>query len=135
MSKEFIYTNSYTTKDCEIKVKDLPSTFEPSSTYRTLFLKLEDHDNFRKEFVECLANGFKDLVIGLSNDKPTRDSKVTNDGIGIQIKDALKQLGNFMGYFVNSSSWHEQELKNYDKYELINRLQKVIVALKQNHEN
>lgn len=42
----------------------------------------------------------------------------------------LKTLGRFTGYFINSTCWRKQQLEDYDKMELIQRLERVVDILK-----
>lgn len=65
----------------------------------------------------------------LSLSKKSYESKLTEQDINIDIAHFVKSLGMTMGYFINSTSWREQELKDFDRQELKNRLQRLISQL------
>lgn len=84
----------------------------------------------RKPWVEGVFTLLTELTTQrLSLSKKSYDSTLTEQGIDLDIAHFVKQLGMTCGYFINSTSWREQELKDFDRMELKNRLQRLINQL------
>lgn len=66
----------------------------------------------------------------LSNTKKEYDSPLNEQNINLEFVHMLKTLGRFTGYFINSTSWDKQQLEDFDKMELITRLERTIAHLR-----
>lgn len=103
--------------------------FKEGKEYQLLVL--ERGDGYMKRLAEC-ALSIEALVFQgpLSKNRPNYNSPLTQDGLNIEIVHLLNSLGRFTGMLVNSSSWRDQELHDYDKMELRSRLEKLMQHLK-----
>lgn len=96
--------------------------------YTVLLLPADDNGMKRK------LEGFMELLTimghALSNHKPEYGSPITDNKMHIQIAHTMKGVANFLGYLLNSTSWKDQEIKDFDRDELIDRLSKIQEILK-----
>jgi hypothetical protein len=86
---------------------------------------------YKKRLVESSLN-LSSLCFqnSLSKNRPDYNSQITSDGLNIEMVHLLNEIGRFCGYLVNSTSWQDQKLKDFDKFELKDRLQKIIKTIK-----
>jgi hypothetical protein len=67
---------------------------------------------------------------------PEHNGKHTEMKILLQQAQVLRALGNFVGYFLNCSSWHNAEkypeMLEYDQQELLRKFKQVELTLKNN---
>jgi len=96
--------------------------------YTVLLLPADDNGMKRK------LEGFMELMTimghALSNNKPEYGSPMTENKLHIQLAHVMKGVANFLGYLENSTSWKDQEIKEYDRQELIDRLSKIQEIIK-----
>jgi len=84
----------------------------------------------RRVWLEAVFTVLTELTTqNISLTKKSYDSKLTEQDLNIDIVYFLKTFGTMTGYFINSTSWREQELKDFDREELKNRLQRLISQL------
>ena len=114
----------------EIKLDQTNSKDEfNDDNWSTHALILNQKSN-RKAWLEGITAQFVELSTQrLSHSKKEYGSNLTEQDIDLNISYFVKSLGMMLGYFINSSSWADQELKDYDRAELKNRLQKLIMHL------
>jgi hypothetical protein len=72
---------------------------------------------------------FDVMTKALSNNIPEYKGIMTEHKINVHINNFIKHLGNFMGHFLNSTSWSDQEIRPYDAHELSERLKKMAAML------
>lgn len=79
----------------------------------------------RKERTEAIGTLFSEMMSGTSLNKPEYNKDTTDAGIPIEFAHALRSIGRLVGYMVNCASWESGEMKDYDKIELIKRVQNI----------
>lgn len=80
------------------------------------------HNSKYKDRLDASMNLLVDMVGSLSNNKKSYESELNEQGINLEFVPVLKQLSNLLGYFINSTSWHEQNLQDFDIREFKTRL-------------
>ncbi len=83
------------------------------------------HNSTYKDRLEASMNLLVDMVGSLSNNKKSYESELNEQGIDLEFVPVLKQLSNFLGYFINSTSWQEQDFKDFDMREFKTRLDRL----------
>ena len=85
---------------------------------------LLDNSSKMRDRTETIASLLAEIMqLTTLNKAGSKGDKLTVEGIQIEQAQMLRMLGRFLGYFFGSTSWRENELQDYDKYELLNRLE------------
>lgn len=89
-----------------------------------IFLALPDHEPEERTRVilECLCNEIEKQADNASVTRKRYSDPVTESGIHEDIVIFFREIGDLLQYIVNSTSWEKNELKEYDKIELRQRL-------------
>ena len=96
--------------------------------YYNVFLFNEKHGSNRpKRLVEASINLFVEATTQslLSKSKKDYNSNLSENEIDLNFVHALREAGMLLGYLINSTSWSDQKLHDFDKFELINRVDKI----------
>lgn len=109
-------------------VVDSPKLTKENS-YRSLLMENYPTSSYNKRLIEGSIDLFVVAANGLRKNKKF-DSELTEQDVNINFVHTLQSLSNLMGYFLNSTSWKDQELKDFDKQEIVNRLEKVALFLR-----
>jgi len=97
--------------------------------YQCVLIKRDD--NYIKRLVTGSLQLQSEICQNLSKNKKDYDSILSEQGINIEdFVHLLNSLGRFTGMLINSSSWRDQQLHDYDKMELTERLNKLLTHLK-----
>lgn len=87
-----------------------------------------------KELLEATMDFFSSTVSGsgggLSRNEKEYNSPLNEQDINLKFVNFLQNFGSAMQYFLNSTSWREQELQDFDRFELISRFEKAIRELR-----
>lgn len=89
-----------------------------------VFLALPDHEPEERTRVilECLCNEIEKQADNASVTRKRYSDPVTESGIHEDMVIFFREIGDLLQYIVNSTSWEKNELKEYDKIELRQRL-------------
>lgn len=122
MSKKFTLVADHATEDAVITLEH--SKIKSGTYYKALLFDGSGED-YTKEVAEAAVNLFVEITQSLTNNKDFKTTELNSQGINLKFVGMLKSLGMFIGYFVNSTSWNDQKLHDFDIQELINRLERV----------
>lgn len=117
------YLNGNHRRDEKLFVIEMPE-LEMYDNCPTLLI-LPKNTYHKKTIIECCVRLLVD-VIGNTKPKPNKEKTLENLGISEQMLFHLKSLGNYIGYFINSTSWDFQEIKNFDVSEFKKRLERCL---------
>lgn len=85
---------------------------------------------YAKTFFECLCNALKDFSEALTKDiapeeyvKPFIEQEETKDGIPIELRNQVVQIGQLLQWIINSSSWRSGIYQPFDAFEIKNRVE------------
>lgn len=95
--------------------------FDEDTELRILLIEQKSDRLYIRRLLEASLN----LASGLLQDKVTQK----NTGLSESHIYMLKNLGRFMGYYVGSTSFEMNELKDFDEFEFKSRLTKVLACL------
>lgn len=102
---------------------------EAGTQYQCVLIKRDD--NYMKRLLTGQLELTAQVCQNLSKNKKDYNSKLSEQNINIEdFVHLLNTLGRFTGMLINSSSWRDQELHDYDKIELRTRLEKLLYHLK-----
>lgn len=94
--------------------------------YTMLFL---EGSPSRKKYLEAAFNVVTELCTQSLNLDNKDQTGLSEQGINLNIAYFLKTFGMFAGYFINSTSWEEQTMHEFDRAEFKSRLYKLIIML------
>lgn len=100
---------------------------DKNKTYNILAI---DASTKMKERYESINDLLVSMIGNLSVSRVNYEDVVTSEGIDLKMIDVVKGMGRFLGYLQNCTSWNVQSMQEYDKIELLNRLEKIKFALK-----
>ena len=100
---------------------------DKNKTYNILAI---DASTKMKERYESINDLLVSMIGNLSVSRANYEDVVTSEGIDLRMIDVVKGMGRFLGYLQNCTSWNVQSMQEYDKIELLNRLEKIKFALK-----
>lgn len=119
-----------------LSIETLPLDFlNENDDYGLLFIK-RGREGYANRVLEGAVNFLVEATTQrlLSMNKKGIDNHLNEQGINLEFVHMLHSFGMFAGYFINSTSWEDQKLHDFDKAELRNRLQKVMHYFK-DHES
>lgn len=90
---------------------------------REILLALEITDAYKTNMLSALANAYSDMVVPLGKE----DSEQFSDPDYINL---LKSIGGAISYLHNCQSGKDNQIYEFDKYELKQRFQKIVNNLK-----
>lgn len=116
-------------EDGNKSIELLTDVADVNTQYQCILIKRDDI--YMKRLTVGLLEITSTICQNLSKNKKEYDSKLSEQGINIEdFVHLLNSLGRFTGMLINSSSWRDQELHDYDKMELRSRLEKLMYHLK-----
>lgn len=121
MSK-FIIDKGYISEDDDKLTLYSPHKVEENKTYLILLL---DGDSNQYEILTALLNTAAEVANHLDINKKEYNSNINKEGVNLKMVEMLRTLGNFIGYLSGCNSWDNKELRDYDKLELSDRLEKL----------
>jgi len=100
----------------------------PKDVVRCIIVPINDKD-FKQSLVECWCNLGKQIVDGLSmaERKNENNDWMTKDGILKDLATRLRKLTTTLQYLVNSTSWQDQRIYEFDRDEINKRLEDVML--------
>lgn len=118
MTEKFIETVGYVI-DGELQVRH--HEFEGEDRFGVLAIKKGDDGLYHRRLTEAILNLNAEVL----------QHTITPRGTNLSEKQirVLWKLASFCGYFVGSTSWQENEIKDYDKPEFRHRLETIIQEL------
>ena len=130
MDNKFIDLRDNTSKDGGVITFE-HSKLEPSTTYHAMAFKIPSRygESHQKRLIEAFYSYESQIIQRTSVNKESYNSKLSTDGINMDFVFMLRELANFTGYFINTTSWKDQQMHEFDRQELKSRLQKVIKLL------
>lgn len=87
--------------------------------------KIEDEEVKIKVLMECWASLGTDLMQSLSLTMKDYNGNITKDEMLDKFTYSFKSLSDYVGYFLNCTSWHDQKLHSFDKDELNKRIERI----------
>jgi len=84
--------------------------------------KFEEGKSYPKGLLECWANIVKDIMDRVSREDINNGRKTTKDQMPTQYVHVMIDVAAIMCYMVNSTSWREGELFDFDRDEIKRKL-------------
>lgn len=125
----FLQSWQWSDKEGKIIVED--TKILPDSKYAVLSLPFESEGEYKHNLLQAINNIYVQVLQGLDNNNPKMDG-LSKDKIHLQKVYFLKELGNFLGYMNNCTSFRDlssDTIHSFDKPELKARLERLISLL------
>lgn len=126
MSEEFI-TFNFPCRECIVRAtcktipteKPIRDLFDQGSV-RCLAMPLIDTEDmtYTKVLIECWANFGHKIICQMSKTEDPRTSMETNNQVPMQLVSMLGHLVGLAQWIVNSTSWREGTLQDFDRREI-----------------
>lgn len=123
----FVDGVAYPTKDQKIDedVKEVTLSLTRSLAYNADYriLILGGEDQGLKRTLEGLIEALVTVGQTMSLSKREYESPMTQNDLHVGFAYTMRALSSFLGYMLNSTSWQQQEIKDFDRDEFAKRLQ------------
>ena len=125
-SKEFIQFN-FPCKECVVRAacqdqpkdENLKHLYDMGNPRCIAVPKINtDEKTYMKGLVECLSNIFPTVIDNIDKSEDPETSREINNNIPMQYIMLLGQMSYLMQWIVNSTSWKEGELQDFDAFEV-----------------
>ena len=86
--------------------------------------------SYHKGLIECTINILKDIMNKVSRTEPEDRKDYELDNLPMEYVHLLIDMADLTCHMINSTSWREGELQNFDRFELKSRVDKLGYWLK-----
>ena len=101
--------------------------FKDNIAYERLFgIPRINGVGYQKVFTECLMNAFQMLSSATSKTLKKYDGETTQDGLPIELRNQVAEIGNVLQWVANSTSWRNGEYYPFDAFEIEQKLKHCI---------
>ncbi len=112
--------------DLELLKGDKDGEFENNLVAGRLFGVPNIKGSYQKTFTECLINAFQMLSHATSKTLKRIDGETTNDGLPIELRNQVAEIGNVLQWIANSTSWRNGKYYPFDAFEIEQKLKNCI---------